>query len=89
MVADAGDLHRILERQKHPFTRTVFRRQFKQILAFEGHFARGHFVLFAPGQGRRKRAFARAVRPHDGMHFARFDFQIQALEDLVAFRADF
>lgn len=89
MVADAGDLHRVLEGQKHALARAIFRIQLQQILAFEGDFPFGHFIFFTPGQRGGQRALARAVRPHDGVHFARFDLQIQSLEDLVAFHADF
>ena len=38
MVADAGDLHRVLEGQEHAFAGAIFRIQLQQILALEGDF---------------------------------------------------
>jgi len=70
-VADAGDLDRILERQKDAGDCPLFRRQGEQVPALIAHRARGHLVAVAACEHLGERALARAVGPHDGVHLAR------------------
>ena len=58
--------------------------EFEQVLAFEQDRAAGHRVRRMAGQHLGERALARAVRPHDRVHFARADREVDALEDLDA-----
>ncbi|MNP39152.1 hypothetical protein D3C76_1327120 [compost metagenome] len=88
MVADAGDLYRVLERQEYALTGPILRSQFQQIFAFKRHFTCGDLILFPASQRGGKRAFAGTVGPHNGVHFARFDVQAQPFEDFISFGAD-
>ena len=47
------------------------------------HLAVGDRVQFASGEHLRERALAGAVRPHDGVHFARVDGEVDALENFA------
>ena len=58
--------------------------QLQQVLAIEADAAGGDLVLLAPGQHLGQRALAGAVRAHDGVHLARLDREVDALEDLAA-----
>ena len=49
--------------------------------------AAGDVVAIAAGQHLRERAFAAAVRPHDGVHFAGVDGQVDPFEDFLAVHA--
>ena len=84
-VADAGDFHRVLEGEENPGAGALVRLHFQQILAVVADAAFGDDVALAPGDDVRQRRFAGAVRPHDGVHFARADAQIDAVQDLFAF----
>jgi hypothetical protein len=83
-VADAGDLDRVLEREKDAGARALFRRQREQVAAFVAHPARGHRVPRVAGQHLRERALAGAVRPHDRVHFAALYDEVKALQDRVS-----
>ena len=80
-VADAGDLDGILERQKNAFARAIFGRHGQQVLAAIDHLAAGDDVQLAPCQHLRQRAFAGAVRPHDGVDLAGINGEIDALQN--------
>ena len=69
-VADAGDLHRVLERHEDARGGAFLRLQTQQILAVIGHLARRDFIGLPAGQHLGQRALARAVGPHDGVHLA-------------------
>src|SRR3546814_11377004 len=56
----------------------------QQVAAVETDAAAGHLVAVAAGQHVAERALAGTVRPHDGMHLARLDRQVDPLEDLLA-----
>ena len=60
------------------------RAQLKQVVALELHVAFGNFIAVAAGQHVAKGGFARAVRPHDGVHFTGLHIQREALEDFLA-----
>ena len=77
-VADAGNFHRILERQEQPRRRPLFRLHRQQVLPVQRGGAFGHLIAVAPRQHIGQRRFARPVRPHDRMHFARPDRQVDA-----------
>ncbi len=79
MVADAGDLHRVLEGQEHAFAGAIFRIQLQQIPC--------PLKVTSPSvtsYSSRPASVADSVLlpepfgPHDGVHFARFDLQIQS-----------
>ena len=88
MVADARNFDRVLEGHEDAFSRAVFRRHLKQIFAVKLHRAVGYLIIFAPRQRRRKRTFPGAVRPHDGVNFARPDVKIEATQDGFVFYAN-
>ncbi len=75
---------RILETEEHAGARARFRRQFEQIPAFEQHLAAGDFVGRMAGQHLGEGALARAVRPHDRVHFAALHREVDALENFDA-----
>jgi hypothetical protein len=83
-VADAGDLHRILEGEEQALAGALLRGLLDQVLTeiLDGTFT--DVVVLASGQHRRQGALARAVGAHDGVDLAGVDGQIDALEDLVA-----
>ena len=87
LVLDAGDLHRVLEGHEHTLAGALVRIHFQKIASFEGDFPFDDLVFRMPGNDTRQRALAGAVRPHDGVHFARVHVQIDPLEDLLVFRA--
>ena len=72
---DAGNLHRILHGEENALRGALFRRQRRQIFAVIDDAAFGDLVTGAARQHIGQRRFARAVRPHDGMHFAGIDPQ--------------
>ena len=84
-VVHAGNLDRVLERHEHAFAGALVGIHVEQVLAVEGDVAAGHLVLRVAGQRTRQRALARAVRPHDGVHLAGVDGEVDPLEDLLAF----
>ena len=77
-VADAGDLHGILERQEQALARPLLGRELEEILAFVEHLAVGDLVFFAPRQDVGQGALARAVGAHDGVDLAGVDLQIDS-----------
>ena len=83
----AGNLDRILEREKDAFARAFLGIEVEQVLAAVKHFAAGDVVAVASGQDRGERALAAAVRPHDGVDFAGVDGEVDAFEDLFALDA--
>src|SRR5450759_3357481 len=82
-VADTGYLYRVLEGHEDAFTGGLLRFHGQEVLAVVRHLARGDGVGLAAGQRLRQRAFARAIRAHDGVHFAGVHLQVNALEDFV------
>ena len=83
----AGNLDRILEREEQAFARTFLGIEIEQVFAVIKHFAAGDVVTITARQDGGQRAFAAAVRPHDGVDFARIDGEADALEDLFALDA--
>ncbi len=81
-VVDARNLYRILEGHEDTFPGTLFRCHIKQVFPLVENLSLSDFVSLAAGQHLRQRALARPVRPHDGMHFTRFDLQVDALQDV-------
>ena len=82
-VVHAGNLDRILERHEHAFAGALVGIHVEQILAVVEDLAAGDFVAGMPGQRAGERALARAVGPHDGVHFARVHREVDAAEDLA------
>ena len=72
-VVDAGNFHRVLEPEEHAGARAFFGRHREQVAALELHAAAGDLVTGTAGEHVGERALARAVRAHDGVHFARID----------------
>jgi hypothetical protein len=87
-VIDAGNFHRVLKRQKHAGRRALFRIQREQVDAVVDHRAGGDFVTVAAGEHVAQGRFAGAVRPHDGVDFARIHGKAEALENFLALNAD-
>ena len=83
-VGHAGNLDRVLEREKHTGERPRFRSHPEQILPVELRRACRHRVGRVTCQHFGERALARAVGAHDGVHFTAPDGEVQALEDLDA-----
>ena len=84
-VADAGDFYRVLEGEEDAGAGALVRLHFQQVAAVVADAAFGDDVALAPGDDVRQRRFAGAVRPHDGVHFARADAQIDAVQYFFAF----
>ena len=82
---DAGDLLRVLEGQEHAGLAAHVGRPAGDVLALEQDPARRHLVGGVAEQGVGQRRLARAVGPHQGVHLAGADDQVDALEDLGAF----
>ena len=80
-VGDAGDLDRILERHEHAFAGALVGIHLEEVVPVVEHFAGGDDVFGVTGESACERAFARAVRPHDGVDFTSLDVEIDALED--------
>ena len=85
-VVHARDLDRVLEGEKHALARPLVGRHREQVAAEIGDAALGDLVAVAPGQHRRERALARAVRPHDRVHLAARDREVDPFQDLAAVR---
>ena len=81
-VSDAGDLHRVLEREEDPGRGAVLGRHGEQVLALEEDLA-GDLVGLVAGEHVREGALARSVRPHERLHLARLELETEAPEDLV------
>ncbi len=85
---DAGDFHRILERQEHALGGALVRRHLQQVLALEQDLAAGHLVAGLAGDDVGQRRLAGAVRPHDRVDLARIHGQRQPVEDFALLDAD-
>ena len=77
----AGNLDRVLEGEEQSFARAFLRVEVEQVLAVVNHLAAGHVVTVAPGQHGGQRAFAAAVRAHDGVDFAGGNREVDAFQD--------
>ena len=88
LVADAGDLHRILEGHKDAFPGAIFRGELQQVFALKFDAVAGDLVIFAPGQSGRKRTFPRAVWPHYGVDLPRTHLKVQPAQDRFIFDGD-
>ena len=91
--AHARNRHRPLERQENSQARPLGRLHRQHVVHFalgidQFHFALRDFVAGMPGDGVTQRGFARAVGPHQGVHFAAANFQIQPLENRLAADGD-
>ena len=85
VVVHAGNFDGILEGDEDALARADLGLQAQQVLAVEEHLTLGHLDRGASGKRSCKRALARTVRPHDGVHFAGLNRQVDALQDrLVA-----
>src|SRR5437764_9931303 len=85
-VVYTRDFDRVLEREKYAFTRPLVGRHREEIAAAIGDTALGHFVAVAAREHRGKRRLPGAVRPHDRVHLAVADRQIDPFQDLAAVR---
>ena len=80
-VGDAGDFHRILEGQEQARLGALFGLQLCQALALKQGFAASDGVVVTTGKHVGQGRFAGAVGAHDGVYLARFNGQVQALEN--------
>jgi hypothetical protein len=81
---DARNLNRVLQRQEHALGGARIGRQRGQIFALIQNAPARDLVTIASRERIRKRRFARAVRSHDGVHFARRNRQRDPFQDLLA-----
>ena len=88
MERHAGDGHGVLHRQKESAPGTLVGRQGKKALPVDKNIALRHLVVQMPHQRVGKRAFAGAVRSHQGVRFALFHHKVYAFEDFFAFHVD-
>src|SRR5207248_10490401 len=88
-IADAGELHRVLEDHEDARHRALFGREGEQIRSFVEDLAFGHLEGLATGEDLRERALAGAVGAHDGVHLALPDLEVDAAQDLLACVAHF
>jgi hypothetical protein len=77
---DAWDLQGVLERQENAARGPLVRGEREKIGALELHFAGRYLVARLSGQYMGERRLAGAIRPHDGMHLAAFDDEIDTFE---------
>ena len=82
-VGHPGDLHGILESQENAFPGTFFRRKGQQGLAVQQGIAFRHSVARLARQNPAEGAFAGAVGPHYGVHFAPGNLQVDAAQDFA------
>ena len=85
---DARNLHRVLEGEEHAGGGALGRVHGEQVLTLPGDRARGDLVIVLAGQHISERRLAGAVRPHDGVHLARGQREVEAFEDLAAIDID-
>ena len=85
-VVHAGDFDRVLEGEKEPLARPLVGRHRQEVAAEIGHRALADFIAFTAGEYGGQRRFARAVRPHDRVHFAGRDRQVDPLQYFAAVR---
>ena len=78
-----GNFARVLEREEEAFARAFVRLQGENIFAVHQHLAGRDLVIGMAGQHLGQRAFAGAVWPHDGVHFAFRHGQAEAADDLL------
>ena len=83
-ISNARQFDRVLKRQEDAVAGALFRCHFQKILTVIGDTAAGYFITIPArqhiGQGR----FPGPVWSHDRMDFARVDFQIDPVQDLLA-----
>ena len=84
MLFTPGDLDRVLEGEKHALARPLVGRHVEQVAAEIGDAALGDLVALAAGEHRGERRLAGAVRPHDRVHLAGADRQVDPFQDLAA-----
>ena len=77
------DFARILKCEKESFACAVIWLEREDIFAVHRDLALGDLVIGMAGHYFGERAFARAVRAHDRMHFAARNGQTQAADDLL------
>ena len=86
--AHARDGGRVLEGQEQAGLGALVRRQAEDALPVQQDIAPGDLVVRVAGDGVGQRALAGAVRPHQRVHFALADGQVDALQDRLAFDGD-
>jgi hypothetical protein len=69
----AGNFAWILESQKQTASCSFIRLKFQEIFAIHRNFACDHAVIGMSSQNLGQRAFARAIWPHQSVHFAERD----------------
>jgi len=79
-VADAGDFDRVLEGEEEAGEGAFFHFQVEQVYTVEQDFACGDFEGVVAGEDLGQGAFAGAVGAHDGVDFAGFYLEVDALE---------
>ncbi len=80
-AADTGQFNRVLKRQEHPGPGAFISLHFKDRNTVQQNIAAGDFIAVTPCQHIGKRAFARPVRPHDGVDFTTVDGKGNTLEN--------
>ena len=85
---DARNLHGVLKGEEHAGGGALGRVHGKQVLTLPGDRARGDLVVVLAGQHISERRLAGAVRPHDGVHLAGRQREVEAFEDLAAIDID-
>ena len=82
-VVHARNLHRVLEGEEDAFACAILGCHREQVVTTVRDRALRDLVAFAAREHLHERALARAVRAHDGVHFAGRNLQAQAVEDLA------
>ena len=81
--AHAGKLDRVLHGEEQAPCRPLVRGEPEELFAVDGDAAAGDLVVVAAHQHVRQRGLARAVRPHQRVHLARRDLEIDPRRDLL------
>src|SRR5581483_3801041 len=83
-VVHARDLDRVLKPQEQSLVSAFLGLEAEQVAAIERHASCGDLVSRPPGEHVGEGALARAVRSHDGVHFAGRDLEVEAVQHFVA-----
>ncbi len=84
LEAHAGHLGGVLQREEQTRLRALERLEREQVDAVERDRSAEHLVARPSHQHMGQRRLPRAVRTHDGMHFATRDCEVDATQDLAS-----
>ena len=87
-VVDAGDLHRVLEREEDSPLGALVGLEGEKVLAPVGHSSASDVVALPTGEDVAQAALSGPVRTHHGVHLARLHREVHPPEDGAAVHGD-